>query len=250
MILFTSLFARHWSALAPMTHVVGGWKRLTPASLLLLGVLALVACGGSGSAAGTKHAPELDEAACADYALVVGDLPRAQAELPAKLEEMEEGARAWQADADLVALDVGCDLGAFGDCLFGDDLTPRADEESANECVADRAEEAIAWTATYYSPATDASWEFPAREETYYHDEAPLDPALIDFGKLHDWLVAAGYDDGMTLPLGVYVETPTGADGAPAPRFAYSVMVDTTGEGDVKTLLVDPVEGTVTEQAL
>ena len=230
---------------------------LPPVSLVLLAAVVLTACGGGGEASSPaagatgKDAAAADTGPCADYALAIRDLPQAQRELPAKLEEMTAAAGQWEADARLVSLNVGCDLGQFFACAAPEgDLGATADREAVTECL-NAGEDGIAWSATFFSPATDASWDFPEREEVIDFDEAPLDVALIDLAKLRDHLVAAGYDDGTVLPVGVDLATPAGPDGAPASHFAYTVMVDTSGgKGEnLTTLDVDPVAGTVTPRA-
>jgi hypothetical protein len=208
--------------IVPFVPHLQAWRGVPLVPVFLLAVAVLTACGGADAASGGKDAAgtqaptaverETDGGdaakACADSMLAMGDLGLLEAAWPAALAGMQQGATAWQPDARLVQLSVGCDWGVSDDCVD----------------VADDGSTYILMTDT------------------------PLDPAAISFAELGDALAAAGYDDATAVPGDVTVTSDADFDGEPEPHFSYVLDLEPTADGELVRLVVDGVDGTVAKQ--
>ncbi|MFM9105738.1 MAG: hypothetical protein ACKOWF_03455 [Chloroflexota bacterium] len=149
---------------------------------------------------------------CEDGRLAVGDVAGIAGEWTTGVQDALERARDWRADARLVAIRVGC--------------TPL--------------ENAFRWEGRFYSDTAQAFFSSDTRQTT----PAELDPRAvvtlpldrIDFGRLRDVLLAAGYpDDSLLEPasgLIVRLNAPTDPFGPPGtpPDVTYHVAIDQRGE--------------------
>ncbi len=218
-------------------HVLAG-PGFSIASLFVLAIALLTACGGEDSSPAARATEPPDAAAqqqaadaetdapCADASFSIGQLAQVDAAWPTELAAMEAGAQAWQPDANLVQLNVGCNADAF---FGGDD------------------NDTIAWDGVYFSPG-NGNWHSADGSTDIVLTEAPLDPSLVSFAKLRDWLAAAGYDDGTKL-LNITVSFDADANGTPEEHFSYEVSQFPTATGTVVRMIVDGVDGKVTELA-
>jgi hypothetical protein len=237
-------------------------QTLRMGSVLLIGASLLVACGGNQSPPAADDTSQENSAAapaaasssgpCEDLAITIGDLPQAQTQFAAQRESMQSEALGWQADAQLVSVYAGCDFGKVVECVLPDGNVEAVEtsREELEECVAG-GEDAIDVSANFYSPETNRNWDSSEQDEIIAPEEASIDAAQVDFAKLRDHLLAAGYGDEMVLPTGVTVRVPIDwNDGSAADdgRFAYSMMAYPPGkDNEIETLNVSS-EGTVTRE--
>ena len=140
---------------------------------------------------------------------------------------MQDAGQGWHPGAELVQVDIGCGTDVF----FGGEN-----------------DGAIVWDGIFDAPGA-GNWHSADGSTYMVLTEAPLDPARVSFAKLHDWLAAAGYDDGTKL-LTIAVSLDADADGTPEDRFSYRLDQMPTVDGTVVRLIVDGVDGTVTEHVL
>ena len=168
-------------------HQLAAGPGFSIASLFVLAIALLTACGGGDGSSGARAAEpgnsvaqeqaadaETDDAPCADLAISVGELEQVDAEWPTELAAMQEAGKGWQPGADLVQVDVGCSMDVF----FGGEN-----------------DGSIEWDGIFYAPG-NGNWHSADGSTYMVLSEAPLDPSLVSFAELHDWLVAAGYDEG------------------------------------------------------
>jgi hypothetical protein len=203
---------------------VNGWS-WGPIAIAILLVAVVVAVWGGHSAAGpitvetptaaatatqaassASPAATTGDASCADGLLNVGDLPKLDAVWQARLKEFTAEASAWHKDAKLVKVGLFCYLSVDAD-----------------------------WSADFSSADGDAQVVLPDNTES---GGASLidsfDPATISFTKLHDWLIAAGYDDATAIPNGIDVSTFFAPSGTPAGVAFYRIShADSPGEAYV-----------------
>jgi hypothetical protein len=223
-------------------------------ALLLICSVLLTGCLGTQastpaveSSASVQDVPAANENAvgpCDDLAISIADLPQAQALFAGQRDDMESEAHAWQADAQLVSVDIGCDFSQAAECVVSGDASgaTQTSQDELETCVAS-GEDAMRLTAVFYSPETDTSWSYPERDEIIDFAEKSLDPGEIDFAVLRDQLNRAGFTDEMLLPAGV--SATAGEDTA----LVYSLMAYPPGDdAAVKDLLIIGADGTVTEQ--
>ena len=238
----TLLFQRLLTRLAPFAGIAPGWSGLPVGAIFVLAVTLLTACGGGGADGGADAAEPAgrtesaqpvarstdDEGQpCADFAISIGELAQADAAWPAELAAMQDAGHGWHPGADLVQVEVGCNLDAF----FGGEK-----------------DDAIVWDGIFDAPGK-GNWHSADGSTYMVLTEAPLDPSRVSFAKLHDWLAAAGYDDGTKL-LTIAISLDANTDGTPEERFSYRLDQLATEDGTVVRLIVDGVDGTVTEQVL
>lgn len=210
----------------------------TIACLALIAVLG--ACGGSGSpAAARSPAVMLDTSVaadgaaaatpnqpCADGRIRVGDLPAIDATWRSGLSDAAARAKAWQADARLVAFQVGCQI-----------LSP-----------------SFRWRATFYSGtaqlyfASDTGQTTPAETNPAQIPTLPTDN--ISFGLLRRALAKSGFSDAAELSpvsgIDIRLSTdndPFGPPGAPRGDVYFHVAVEANGE--IKDLFVSATDGVV-----
>jgi hypothetical protein len=163
---------------------------------------------------------------CTDGRLLVGNLPQMDLDWRSGLETAAAKARAWQPDARLTRLRVGCQLFESG----------------------------FRWQATFYS---DNAQTFFASDtgETQPAEVAPQDvPTLptdkISFGLLRRALAKSGYGDldpisastGVDLRLNTNA-IPFGPPSAPKGALIYHVAIEKLGE--TKDVFVDGTDGSV-----
>ena len=140
--------------------------------------------------------------------------------------EAFEAAKAWQEDARLVALRVGCGLVGSG----------------------------FRWRATFYSKRTEELFISDTREVVVAPAETGLRPTLvlddISFANLRRWLAKASMNDATTIEPVSGVEVRVSGEQAPygppdAPRNATYFHVAIVDGTDVKDLFVDAGDGTI-----
>ncbi|HEY8447698.1 MAG TPA: hypothetical protein VIL01_11385 [Thermomicrobiales bacterium] len=163
--------------------------------------------------------------ACEDGRLLIGDLPQMDQEWRAGLEAARAKALAWQPDARLNSLRVGCQLFEPG----------------------------FRWQATFYSDTAQAFY----LSDTGETQPAEIDPERIptlptdsiSFGLLRHTLAKAGYSDTDELSPSTGVELrlntqaiPFGPSSAPFDTVLYHVAVERRGE--IRDVFVGP-DGTV-----
>jgi hypothetical protein len=162
---------------------------------------------------------------------MIGDLPKIDEELNAGLEDARGRASAWQSDAFLTSLRVGCEL-----------LEP-----------------AFRWQATFYSPSaqvfftSDTGETDPAEVEP--SDVPELPTGDLSFGLLHRALAKAGYNDQTELAASTGVDIQVNAEALPfgppeAPPGAVLYHVAVLHRGEVRDLFVDSSNGTIYRYAL
>ena len=120
----------------------------------------------------------------------------------------------------------------------------------SDDCAMDGGD-GLAWDGVFY--AVDEGYWHSLDSSTYLElTETPLDPAAIDFGELHQWLAAAGYDDATRLLADVVVtfDADADSDGEAEPHFSYVLGLAPTPDGQVVRLVVDGVDGRVTKQSI
>jgi hypothetical protein len=203
-------------------------------------IVALTACAGPSTggerstptatasstveSAGTAKATS--RAVCADGRLLIGDLPEMNLEWRAGVEAATAKAVAWQPDARLTKLRVGCQL----------------------------FEEGFRWQATFYSEkaqtffASDTGETQPA--EVAPEDVPTLPTDKISFGLLRRSLTKSGYDDRDPISASTGVDLRLNSDALPfgppsAPRgvLIYHVAIEKLGE--TKDVFVDGTNGTI-----
>ncbi|HEY7033420.1 MAG TPA: hypothetical protein VH482_18925 [Thermomicrobiales bacterium] len=163
---------------------------------------------------------------CTDGRLLVGDLSQMDLEWRAGLEAASAKALAWQADARLTRLRVGCQLFESG----------------------------FRWQATFYSDnaqtffATDTGETEPA--EVAPEDVPTLPTDKISFGLLRRALTKSGYGDNDPISASTGVDLrlntkaiPFGPPSAPQGALIYHVAIEKLGE--TKDVFVDGSDGTV-----
>jgi hypothetical protein len=214
----------------------------------ILATLVLVSCGGPtpgrlvddpALATSTVAAPDATATAtappagrtCATGKLTVGDLQQADAGLADALAAAAEKAAAWQADARLHRLRLGCAV-----------LEPR-----------------LRWQVTYYSDTAQSFFH----SDTGELEPAEVDPSVvgtmptndISFVSLRRSLAKAGYADDATLSPATGVDIrlntaalPFGPPDAPKDAVYFHVAIDHRGE--IKDLFVSAVDGTVYQYRL
>jgi hypothetical protein len=175
---------------------------------------------------GSPGPDHVARAPCEDGRLLVGDLSRMDQAWQVGLEVALAKARAWQADARLTRLRVGCQLFQPG----------------------------FRWQATFYSERAQTFFASDTGE-TEPAEVAPADvPALptqvLSFGLLRRSLAKSGFEDGdMISPsTGVDIRVnstslPFGPPSAPRGVVIYHVAVERLGE--TKDIFVDATDGTV-----
>ena len=163
---------------------------------------------------------------CEDGRLTIGDLLAIETEWTAGLEEACAPAAAWQPDARLVRLAVGCQL-----------LEP-----------------GYRWQGTFYSEAAQSFFD----SDTGQTEPAEVDPAQVptlpvgglSFHQLHRSLARAGYGDdrplsatnGVEIRLNSFLD-PFGPPDAPKDVVYFHVAVD--DQGEVKDLFVGAEDGLI-----
>ena len=219
-------------------HVLAG-PGFSIASLFVLAIALLTACGGNDGSPAARAAEPRDAAAqeeatdadgdgpCADLSISIGELAQADAEWPAELATMQARGSGWQPDADLVQIEMGCSA----DIFFGGE----------NDGT-------IAWDGIFDAPGK-GNWHSADGTTYMVLTETPLDPSLVSFAKLRDWLAAAGYDDDTRL-FNVAISHDANVDGTPEEHFSYRVDQFPTATGTVVRMVVDGIDGTVTEQEI
>ncbi|MEA2585926.1 MAG: hypothetical protein QOF33_4011 [Thermomicrobiales bacterium] len=211
-----------------------------PAVGLLATLLILAGCAGP-SAARVQPTPAVTASAvadgsatsesesrfvCADGRLLIGDLPQMDLAWRSGIQAATAKASAWQPDARLTKLRVGCQLFEAG----------------------------FRWQATFYSEkaqtffASDTGETEPA--EVAPEDVPTLPTDSIDFGLLRRSLAKSGYEDrdAISASTGVDVRlntevVPFGPPSAPRGVLIYHVAVEKLGE--TKDVFVDGRDGTV-----
>ncbi len=163
--------------------------------------------------------------ACEDGRLLIGDLPHMDIEWRSGVSAAEAKARAWQPDAKLTSLRVGCQLFEPG----------------------------FRWQATFYSPSAQAFF-LSDTSETQPAEVAPeavptLPADAISFGMLRHALAKSGYsdDDELSPSTGVDLRVnteaiPFGPSSAPRNVLIYHVAVERRGE--IRDVFVGP-DGTI-----
>lgn len=205
---------------------------------LLLTLVVLSGCSGP-SAAREPESTTVDATAttgasptastrtvCADGRLLIGDLPQMDLDWRAGLEAATAKAVAWQADARLTKLRVGCQLFEAG----------------------------FRWQATFYSEqvqtffATDTGETEPA--EVAPADVPTLPTDKISFGLLRRSLTKAGYEDKDVISASNGVDLrlnsdaiPYGPPSAPKGVLIYHVAIERLGE--TRDVFVDGTDGTI-----
>jgi hypothetical protein len=188
-----------------------------PVLLLLAGCSGLASPGPAPTAVLQTPTPEptlppRERLRCEDGRITVGDLLNVQDEWIAGVQDALERARDWRTDARLIAIQVGC--------------RPLENE--------------FRWEGRFYSDtaqaffASDSGQTTPAELDPRAVVTLPLD--RIDFARMHDALVRAGFvDDAMVEPtsgLIVRLNAPTDPFGPPGtpPDVTYHVAIDQRGE--------------------
>lgn len=140
--------------------------------------------------------------------------------------EAFEAAKAWQEDARLVALRVGCGLVGSG----------------------------FRWRATFYSKRTEELFISDTREVVVAPAESNQRPTLvlddISFANLRRWLAKASMNDATSIEPVSGVEVRVSSEQAPygppdAPRNATYFHVAIVDGTEVKDLFVDAGDGTI-----
>jgi hypothetical protein len=181
---------------------------------------------GVGTAGPTASPTVSSRSVCADGRLLVGDLSRMDLEWRSGLEAATAKALAWQADARLTRLRVGCQLFEPG----------------------------FRWQATFYSEnaqtffASDTGETEPA--EVAPEDVPTLPTDKISFGLLRRALAKSGYEDSDPISASTGVDLrlnakamPFGPPSAPSGALIYHVAIEKLGE--TKDVFVDGTNGTV-----
>lgn len=204
---------------------------------LLLALVVLSGCAGPSAARTPDATPTTTataaaavtpgtQAICADARLIIGDLPQMDLEWHAGIEAATAKAVAWQADARLTRLRVGCQLFESG----------------------------FRWQATYYSEQAQTFYVSDTGE-TQPAEVAPADvPTLpldqISFGLLRRSLAKAGYEDQDVISASIGVDLrfsteaiPFGPPTAPRNVMIYHVAVERRGE--TRDVFVDGSDGSV-----
>ncbi|MDP9370408.1 MAG: hypothetical protein M3Q03_19425 [Chloroflexota bacterium] len=163
---------------------------------------------------------------CSGGRLTVGDLRTLDAERDAGMAKAYDAARAWQRDARLIGLRVGCELVGTG----------------------------IRWRATFYSKGAEELLVSDTGEVTVAPAEAERRPTLVledvSFANLGRWLSKASFSDTTVLDPVSGIEVRPSSEEAPygppdAPRNAiyfHVAILDGTG---VKDLFVNASDGTI-----
>jgi hypothetical protein len=158
--------------------------------------------------------------------LLIGDLPKMDEDWRAGLEAATAKAIAWQADARLTKLRVGCQLFEAG----------------------------FRWQATFYSEEAQTFYASDTGE-TEPAEVAPADvPTLpideISFGLLRRSLAKSGYEDDDVISASTGVDLrvnseaiPYGPPSAPKGNLVYHVAIEKLG--DTTDVFVDGTDGTV-----
>jgi hypothetical protein len=207
----------------------------TAGLLLVLGLLS--GCAGPSAArtpptatmpaTGSAATPTAgSRAVCTDGRLLVGDLSQMDLEWRSGLDAATAKALAWQSDARLTRLRVGCQLFESG----------------------------FRWQATFYSEnaqtffASDTGETEPA--EVAPEDVPTLATDKISFGLLRRSLTKSGYDDRDTISASTGVDLRLNTDAVPfgppsAPRgvLIYHVAIEKLGE--TKDVFVDGADGSI-----
>lgn len=199
-------------------------------------------CGGIGAPSSTQEptteraatpAPKLEPTSdrttsvpCASGGLTVGDLPVMDSLVAEGLAQMEAKATAWQSDARLTSLRVGCEL-----------LEP-----------------GFRWQATYFSDraqafyAADTGESFPAEVDPALVPDLPAEQ--LSFGLVRRSLAKAGYADDTPLSASVGIDIrvntagmPFGPPEAPDGVILYHVAIELRGE--VKDLFISNRDGAI-----
>jgi hypothetical protein len=170
--------------------------------------------------------PAADRTPCSDGKLLVGDLPAMDDKWQDGLQEATKKATAWQADAKLATLRVGCEL-----------LEP-----------------GFRWQATFYSPSAQAYYQSDTGQIDAAEDDPSVIPVLstsgLSFSLLRKSLNSEGYDDSTELnpSTGVELRPSTakarfGPPSSPEDATFYHVAIEFRGE--VKDIFVDIKDGKV-----
>jgi hypothetical protein len=163
---------------------------------------------------------------CSDGRLRVRDLEKADATLHEGIERTRELALAWEDDARLYAVELGCPL-----------LMP-----------------GYLWVTTYFSETAQAFWRSGTAEvEAADNDPDTIKTLVTDnlsFQLLYRSLLRAGYGDDLVLNVtsGVTVRYNTEADlfGPPtAPKNAIYYHVAIEQRGEIADIWVSAVDGTI-----
>ncbi len=224
-------------------HVVHNPRALVLKILFCsIATIALVSCGGPGvttdnndptataiinvTVEASPASPQPKRTACSDGRLLVGDLPAMDDKWQDGIQNATDKATAWQSDAKLATLRVGCEL-----------LEP-----------------GFRWQATFYSPSSQAYFKSDTGQIDAAEDDPNTVPILstsgLSFGLLRKSLNAEGYDDSTELNPSTGVElkpsTPTAKFGPPeSPDDATLFHVAIEFRGEVKDLFVDVKDGKV-----
>jgi hypothetical protein len=205
---------------------------------LLLTLVILSGCAGPSAArspaTSTATAPATVAASptadnrvvCADARLLIGDLPKMDEDWQEGLEAATAKAIAWQADARLTKLRVGCQLFEAG----------------------------FRWQATFYSEQAQTFYASDTGE-TEPAEVAPADvPTLptneISFGLLRRSLAKSGYEDDDVISASTGIDLrvnseaiPYGPPTAPQGILIYHVAIEKLG--DTTDVFVDGTDGTI-----
>ena len=162
-------------------------------SAAVLTALLVTGCGGEeddendSDPTATTAAQSSGTRPCDDDGITLADLDVAEAEWPQRRQEIEEAGKAWQGDAVLVEVEVFC--GIIGD---------------------------LKWNGVYYSPSQEA-WYSTERAEVMLPEEGPttepLDPSIVSFANLAEWLRADNFPETMVMGLGIEGQGLAFADG-------------------------------------
>ena len=201
---------------------------LWPVAALGAGVGSPLARADAGStswarqAEGTPAAPE----SCAAGRLTIRDLPAIEADFATGQAHEAETAAAWQPDARLVGLRVGCRL-----------LEPGYN-----------------WRGIFFSDAIQTYFFSDTRETKTVDAVGPPGPTLpldgVSFERLRRSLIRAGYEDDTELNPSSNVELRLNSEEAPfgppeAPRDAVYFHVAIEARGEVIDLFVSAEDGTL-----
>ncbi len=174
----------------------------------------------------TAHAEEQAGGQCSSGYLTVGDLQAVDADRDEGMAEAYDAARAWQGDARLIGLRVGCELVGTG----------------------------IRWRATFYSQGAEELFVSDTGETAVAPAEAERRPTLVlddvSFANLARSLARASFDDATIVDPVNGVEVRTSSEESPfgppdAPRNAIYFHVAVKDGGDVKDLFVNSADGTI-----
>jgi hypothetical protein len=204
---------------------------------LMLALVILTGCAGPSAARVPDPTPDTTakvaatptsgtRAVCTDGRLIIGDLPQMDLDWRAGIEAATAKAVAWQADARLTKLRVGCQLFESG----------------------------FRWQATFYSEQAQTFYASDTGE-TEPAEVAPADvPTLpidqISFGLLRRSLAKAGYEDQDVISASTGVDLrfntaalPFGPPAAPRDVLIYHVAIERRGE--TRDVFVDGTDGSV-----